>query len=90
MSYEIKENSGSAFENDRKRPGMKDADWTGKINVDGRIYWLNIWNNTAKSGSPYLGVKVSPHTARERSEPTRVVATKPEPATEDFNDDIPF
>lgn len=45
MAYQQKDNSGSVFKNDRKRPGKKDADYTGSAVVGGVEYWVDQWIN---------------------------------------------
>lgn len=48
-------NRGTLSRNDTKRPGTKDPDYGGKLNVDGVEYYLSGWRKTGKSkdGSAY-------------------------------------
>lgn len=52
-------NRGALFTNERKtqdnHPGF-----TGKINVEGKDYWLSAWGKTAKSGKKFLSLSVTP------------------------------
>ena len=52
MAYEMRDNSGSSFKNDRKREGKKDADYTGSIMVSGHEFWIDTWvkNNPREEG----------------------------------------
>ena len=36
-------NRGAVWKNERKRPGKKDADFTGTLEIDGIQYWVNGW-----------------------------------------------
>lgn len=82
MAFEHKENSGSLFRNQRKeREGQPDH--TGMANIDGTLYRVAAWINTAKgSGVKYFAMKFTP--ADEDTTTAR-------PAREEFpNDEIPF
>ena len=48
MAYTQSDNSGSAFRNERKREGKKDADFAGSGMIDGREYWIDIWAKNAR------------------------------------------
>jgi len=39
MAYELKDNSGSIFPNNRKE-SQNHADWQGSIKIDGKEYWI--------------------------------------------------
>ena len=75
-------NSGAFFPNDRKEK-PNHPDYTGKINVEGKDYYLKGWKKTAKSGINMLSLAVNPvDEARATSAPK--VASVP------ANDDSPF
>jgi len=83
--YEPKENKGQLFKNDRKREGKQDADYRGKINIEGKIFWLNGWINEDKNGNKYLGLSVQPVQQQlQQSQKIRVVGGS------DVDQDIPF
>ena len=98
MAYEIKDNSGSAFENENRREGMQDSDFSGKVKVDGKLYWVNIWKNETRSEPkrPYFGLRFSEVKPKSGGgavgSEKKASAPSPAPAPEqdDFNDDIPF
>jgi len=79
MTYELRDNSGSAFKNRRKETD-KHPDYTGEIKIEGQVYWLNIWIKTDKNGNPWysLGVK-----KKDFSEAKKAVSN-------DIEDEIPF
>lgn len=63
----------------RERKNDRSPEYTGKLNVEGREYWLSGWVKTGKDGSKFFSLAVTPKDkAKER------------PAEEPFNDDIPF
>jgi hypothetical protein len=84
MAFTQKDNSGSAFKNDRQRAGKKDADYTGTAIVSGVEYWMDIWiaNNPRspdynKTKKTYLSHSFRP---KEQHQEPRQEA-KPEPKT---------
>lgn len=69
---------GVLFKNDRKKPGTKQPDYQGSINVGGTEYELAGWvNESKKTGKKFLSLKVS----TEQPENTEPV---------EHDDDIPF
>jgi len=50
MSYQPKNNSGSCFRNDRKREGKEDADFAGSVTIEGKEYWMDMWQKAPKEG----------------------------------------
>ena len=49
MAFQQRENSGSLFENDRKR-NDKDADWSGSALIGGVEYWVSGWDKVTANG----------------------------------------
>lgn len=43
-------NRFSLWENDNQREGKRDAHFTGTITIDGREYWMNMWENEGGNG----------------------------------------
>ncbi len=58
MAYQLKENEGSIWVNDRKKKPA-DPDRTGKINVFGEEFRLAGWINKTKDGKQYLKLAIS-------------------------------
>ena len=52
-------NSGTFFVNDRKEK-ENHPDYNGKINVEGKEYYLKGWKKVAKSGVNFLSLAVNP------------------------------
>lgn len=84
MAYEMKENTFSAFVND-KNGNEKKPDWTGKINIDGKEKRIAIWKRKSASGIEYLS-----GTIEEPFKPTAEPAAKEETIAEAVADEIPF
>jgi uncharacterized protein (DUF736 family) len=52
-------NSGVFFVNDRKEKETH-PDYTGKLNVEGKDFYLKGWKKTAKSGTNFLSIAINP------------------------------
>jgi uncharacterized protein (DUF736 family) len=52
------DNSGALFKNSKKQKPT-DPDRNGKITINGVDYTLSAWDNTSKSGTEYISIKVS-------------------------------
>jgi len=52
-------NSGTFFVNDRKEKETH-PDYNGKINVEGKEYYLKGWKKTAKSGVNFQSLALNP------------------------------
>ena len=59
QQYEQKDNDGAAFPVESKTEDWHD-DYSGKIMVEGSMYWLGVRNMESKAGTPYLKLKVRP------------------------------
>lgn len=59
MPFEIREGSGSIFENDNKK-SENAPDYTGTVKLHGELYSLALWNKIGKSGRHYQSVKIQP------------------------------
>ena len=76
MSYEHKENKGSIFKNEKKEKETH-PDYTGQVNVAGKLYNISAWINESKSGKKYFGLSVSIPKPKEDNKPLN-------------QDDLPF
>jgi hypothetical protein len=94
-------NRGVLFDNDRKESDNH-PDYTGKINVEGKEYWLSAWVKEGSKGE-FFSLSVKPkeaqaaggggsrQTAPSRQRPAaRPQRQAPPPPADDFNDDIPW
>ena len=53
MAYEHKENKGSIFKNEKKEKETH-PDYTGQVNVAGKLYNISAWINERKRNTPRL------------------------------------
>lgn len=89
MSYD-NTNRGALFKNDRKETDSH-PDLSGKIDVDGKEYWLSGWTKRNDDGTfKVLSLSVKPK--EQRQEASRPARGKPaSQQADDFqDDDIPF
>ncbi len=94
MAYEIKENSGSLFVNDKRE---KDTQPThkGDAKIDGKLYWVSAWYKETKSGQPMFSMSFKEKEAvnAEGLQKAKAAVEKPAaPSGEFYLDDetIPF
>ena len=55
MAWETREGQGSAFRN-RRKESPTHPDFTGEAMLDGKLYWLSIWEKKDKNGNPWLSL----------------------------------
>ena len=66
--YEMKDMTGSLFKNENPKSG-KSPPFNGRIKIEGKEYWLNGFNNEARSsGKKYIGLTVTPVEDNGRSQ----------------------
>ncbi len=93
-------NKGYIAKNERKESETH-ADYTGKVNIDGKEYWLNAWikvgrDGTKLSGQKYFSLGVRPvldQAAPRRPAPApapRAAAPSRNSGFEEMADDVPF
>lgn len=51
-------NRGTLFKNDKKETD-KQPDYKGKINVNGKDFYLSAWIKTSKDGKKFMSLSVS-------------------------------
>lgn len=86
--YEIKDNSGSLFRNQKKE---KDShpNLTGSIRINGVDYWLSGWSKPTKDGKDkWISLAVKPKEERQERgnfgrEPARQL-------NDEIDDEVPF
>lgn len=97
MAYEMKDNTGSLFKNDRKETDSH-PDYKGSALLGGVEHWLDAWINEARDGSKYMSLKFKPKEQRagartnyagadEGEWNSAAAAAKP---PSDLDDEIPF
>lgn len=82
-------NRGALFKNSRK---TKDShpNMTGRINVEGKEYWISAWTKTDRSGNRFQSLSVSPVETDNRSNGNRTSGRDQADDHDDFDDDIPM
>lgn len=84
MAYEMKPNTFSLFENDKKG-NEKAPDYKGKGLIDGKEVKIAVWKRTSQSGIEYLSGSVEDAVKQETPQP------QPEPeVAKETTDEIPF
>lgn len=68
-------NSGALFKN-KKRTNDKQPDYTGRVNADGKDFWVSAWIKTSKAGEKFMSMALTPVDAPIN--------------TDGIDDDIPF
>ena len=80
-------NSGALFRNE-KRATEQHPEYTGKITIEGKDYYLSAWVNEMRNGQKYFAIKATPKDATPATTPAPAqpqTSTIPDPV-----DDLPF
>jgi len=83
MAYEVKDNSGALFKNDRKEQDSH-PDYNGKALISGVEYWISAWIKEGKTGK-FFSFSFKPKDAAPSTRSR--VETK---APTGIDDEIPF
>jgi hypothetical protein len=70
-------NRGVLFNERDRKATEKDRDYSGKINIEGREFWLSAWIKTSKKGTKFLSLSA------KAMEPQRAESVE-------LNDENPF
>jgi hypothetical protein len=71
MTYMNRDNSGALFKNAEKRDDAS-PDYSGRITIDGKEYWLSAWIKEARAGSKFMSLAARPkEAARPMAKPAR-------------------
>lgn len=95
MAYEIKENSGSLFKNERREKDTH-AHARGSALIDGVEYWLDAWTNEDRNGNKYQSLKFKRKDGQSgggQRTPDGSQGSPPDNGGsnyDDLDDDIPF
>ena len=91
MAYEIRDNSGSLFKNDKKTTD-KHPDYTGRLLVDGKEFRLSAWLKTGNSGVKFMSLSVTANDPEARSAKADELrsAVRGQPMAQQIDDDVPF
>jgi len=91
MNEKVYDNNlrGVLFQNDKRRPGKKDPQYTGQCEVDGVGYWLAGWKHRTREGKPYMQLALTLKEAKYQ-QGSKKGAVGDRGKTDEFDDDIPF
>ena len=85
MAYEMKDNTGSLFKNDRKEADTH-PDYKGSALLNGVEHWLDAWINTSSGGAKYMSLKFKPKDAQQDRRPNSTTNQ----FEDDLSDEVPF
>lgn len=83
---ELKNNQGILFKNEKTKEGQ--PDFTGELNVEGRVLRLALWKKQSAKGNIYLSVQVSEPRTEPKKEPKTVGEFLDRKS--DLDDEIPW
>ena len=81
---EQKPNSGAMFRNEKKETDNH-PDYKGTANIAGLEYWVNGWIKTAKAGTKYMSLSLTP----KQTQPADALPVIDPPKLEP-SDELPF
>lgn len=87
MAYEIRENTGSTFKNQKKETD-KHPNVTGSCLIDGKEYWMSGWTKKDKNGNAWQSWSFK--TKEEKQDAKPAPKQQPKNHFEDMSDDCPF
>ena len=87
MAYEIRENTGSTFKNQKKETD-KHPNVTGSCLIDGKEYWMSGWTKKDKNGNAWQSWAFK--TKEEKQDAKPAPKQQPKNHFEDMSDDCPF
>lgn len=88
MAYEVKQNSGSLFKNDRKEKETH-PDYKGSALINGVEMWMSAWLKTSGNGTKFMSFSFQPKDQQQA--PARQAPARQAPqADPDFDSDLPF
>lgn len=76
-NYVPKENSGSLWKNEEKKKDSH-ADYTGKVNIDGALFWINGWIKETEAGKKFLSLSFRPVQGGNADRPRQQQRQRPE------------
>ena len=76
-------NRGVLFNNRDRKSSERDRDYGGKVNVEGKEYWLSGWIKTSKKGLKFLSLSL------QAVEPQRVEGERPT-LRDELGDEVRF
>ena len=89
MTYELKDDTGSLWKNDRREKETQ-PNARGQAKIDGVVFWVDAWTNETRDGTKYQSLKFK----RKEEQPSNVQRiadniTPPADLDDDL-DSVPF
>jgi hypothetical protein len=93
MAFEVRDNSGSLFKNERKDKDTH-PDYTGNGMIDGREYWFSAWIKKDRNGKSFMSLAFKPKEEQKPAPKADPISTGRLPPKQsimpDDDGDIPF
>ena len=86
MAYEMHDNEGSLFRNDKKDTD-KHPDYKGQAMIGGVEYWVSAWINETKTGTKYMKFK---YQAKDDARKEPIPRAEHDKNARALDDEIPF
>lgn len=86
MAYEMRENSGSLFKNNKKEKDTH-PNAQGEALIGGVLYYVSAWTKKDKNGNPWQSLAFKPKDGGTQKPAT---TTRSAPPPDDDDDGIPF
>jgi hypothetical protein len=90
MAYEIRDMTGSLFDNSARKEKDSHPDRSGTAMIDGREYWVNGWLKKDKNGKPWLSLAFKLKGEKQPQPTTSKMQPRSMKDELDDGDSIPF
>lgn len=88
-NYVVKENTGRAFENDKKQ-SVTSPDLKGTVNIAGKEYWVNVWQKKTQKGDAYFSFAFNEKQSKQEDSVVSKTESTEKPVNNDMDKNIPF
>lgn len=89
MAYEMKDNTGSLFANDRKTKDTHPSH-KGQAKIGGVEYWVSAWVKESNSGKRYFSFAFEPKDEQRAVADAQAPDNRYASGPADMSDDVPF
>lgn len=89
MAYEVKDNTGSMFPNDRKE-SANHPDAKGSAMIDGVEYWISGWNKKTQDGKSWRSLSFTRKEQKPAPKSKAGGTSRQTRNEEELDSDIPF